>query len=189
MFESLCIVGFQTSSSHQDQSGSTGAPNEAMEQVAYADRIVLNKIDLVEAGNVEALEERISRMNAMAAIERAQRGDVAVDFLLGIGGFDLNSVQRSLGVRRPSPPRPQQADEPTASGGHDDHDHSQCDHDQGRCAHDDDDHCSHHHGHGHSHGLHNDAVTSVSLIQGGDLDLSKVIHKQLMLQRLGSRTR
>ena len=152
-----------------------------MEQIAYADRIVLNKTDLVKAGDAVALEERISRINAMAALESAQRGDVAVDFLLGIGGFDLNSVQRSLGIRRPSPPaRAEEANERPPSGGHDD-DHSQCNHDQGRCIHDDDDdddHCSHH-GHGHSHGLHSDAVTSVSLIQRGDLDLSKVIYRQI----------
>lgn len=48
--------------------------NEAVEQIAYADRIVLNKTDLVEASYLGSLQQRLKAVNQMAAVERAQRG-------------------------------------------------------------------------------------------------------------------
>lgn len=65
---------------------------EVREQVAFADVIVLNKTDLVDATALDALERRIRAMNAMARIERAApqiRAGVSIDKVLGIGGFDL----------------------------------------------------------------------------------------------------
>jgi hypothetical protein len=46
-------------------------------------------------------------------------------------------------------------------------DDSNCAHDEGKCEHD------HSHG-GHSHGAHNDAVTSVSIVCAGLLDLDRI---------------
>jgi G3E family GTPase len=65
---------------------------EVREQIAFADVIVLNKTDLVDASALDALENRIRSMNAMARIERAEpqiRAGVAIEKVLGIGGFDL----------------------------------------------------------------------------------------------------
>jgi G3E family GTPase len=62
---------------------------EAREQLAFADVIVLNKTDLVSAEQVASLERRIRGMNAMARIERTQQASVAMDRVLGLGGFDL----------------------------------------------------------------------------------------------------
>jgi len=65
---------------------------EAREQIAFADVIVLNKTDLVSAEELQALERRVRAMNALARIERSDpsgRASVPVDRVLGIGGFDL----------------------------------------------------------------------------------------------------
>ena len=65
---------------------------EAREQIAFADVIVLNKTDLVSADALDALERRVRAMNAMARIVRAaptERAQVPMQHLLGIGGFDL----------------------------------------------------------------------------------------------------
>jgi G3E family GTPase len=65
---------------------------EARTQVAFADVIVLNKTDLVSSAELEALERRVRAINALARIvcaDRAQRGAVAMNEVLGIGGFDL----------------------------------------------------------------------------------------------------
>ena len=65
---------------------------EVREQIAFADVIVLNKTDLVEASTLDEIERRIRAMNAMARIERAdpaRRAGIAIDKILGIGGFDL----------------------------------------------------------------------------------------------------
>ena len=62
---------------------------EAREQVAFADVLVINKTDLVDASGIEALERRLRSMNAMARLQRAHMASVPMSNVLGIGGFDL----------------------------------------------------------------------------------------------------
>lgn len=62
---------------------------EAREQVAFADVLVLNKVDLVDADAADALERRLRSMNAMARILRSYRASVPLAKVLDIGGFDL----------------------------------------------------------------------------------------------------
>ena len=69
--------------------------DEAKEQVAFADVILLNKIDLVAPGDLERLEARIKSMNSMAKIYRSRDAVVEMDKILNVGGFDL---ERSLEI-------------------------------------------------------------------------------------------
>jgi G3E family GTPase len=65
---------------------------EATTQIAFADVIVLNKADLVTPQELDALEQRVRGMNALARIVRAdpkERAAVPMKTVLGIGGFDL----------------------------------------------------------------------------------------------------
>lgn len=65
---------------------------ETTTQVAFADVIVLNKADLVSSEALDALEQRVRGMNALARIVRAdpvERASVPMNAVLGIGGFDL----------------------------------------------------------------------------------------------------
>ncbi|KAK6117021.1 hypothetical protein DH2020_049265 [Rehmannia glutinosa] len=70
--------------------------NEAVEQIAYADRIILNKIDLVSEAEVEALTKRIKLINGMAPIKLAKYGLVDMDFVLGVGGYDLDRIESEV---------------------------------------------------------------------------------------------
>jgi G3E family GTPase len=63
---------------------------EAQEQIAFADRILINKTDLVTPAELDELERKIRGMNAIAKIYRTQSARVDLDAILGIGGFDLN---------------------------------------------------------------------------------------------------
>ena len=68
------------------------ASEETRTQVAFADVIVLNKVDLVSAAELDALERQVRNINALAKIVRAAvgaRASVAMAEILGIGGFDL----------------------------------------------------------------------------------------------------
>ena len=69
-----------------------GDSREAAEQIAFADQIVLNKTDLVSESELQTLEARLHRLNPFAPIHRAQRADVALDQVLGRGGFDLDRI-------------------------------------------------------------------------------------------------
>lgn len=64
--------------------------NEAQEQIAFADVILLNKIDLVSNDVIEELERRIESMNAIAKIYRTRNAELEMDALLGVKAFDLN---------------------------------------------------------------------------------------------------
>jgi G3E family GTPase len=70
---------------------------ETAQQIAFADVILINKIDLVEPALLDAIEARIKRMNAAAKIHRTRDAAVDLDHVLGIGGFNL---ERALEVDR-----------------------------------------------------------------------------------------
>ncbi len=63
---------------------------EAQEQIAFADRILINKTDLVTPAELDELESKIRGMNAIAKIYRTQNSQVEIDTILGVGGFDLS---------------------------------------------------------------------------------------------------
>ncbi|XP_075108735.1 uncharacterized protein LOC107808501 isoform X2 [Nicotiana tabacum] len=117
--------------------------NEAVEQVAYADRIILNKIDLVAEAELEVLTKKIKHINGMAQIKRAKYGVVDMDFVLGVGGYDLDRVDSEV----------------QSEGSH--------------CGHHHEDGHGHHKGHHHDH-VHDSAVSSVSIVSEGTLDLDEV---------------
>ncbi|MEO0688559.1 MAG: GTP-binding protein, partial [Cyanobacteria bacterium J06649_11] len=64
--------------------------DEAQEQIAFADVILLNKTDLVTIEQLEELENRIRGMNAMAKIYRTRNSELEMDALLGVKAFDLD---------------------------------------------------------------------------------------------------
>lgn len=68
---------------------------EVQKQIAFADVILLNKIDLVSEPELEALESRVKRMNANAKVYRTCQGELPLDQVLHVGGFN---VERALEV-------------------------------------------------------------------------------------------
>jgi G3E family GTPase len=63
---------------------------EAQEQIAFADVILLNKTDLVSPEELTELESKIKGMNGMAKIYRTQNSELAMDALLGVQAFNLD---------------------------------------------------------------------------------------------------
>ena len=64
--------------------------DEAQEQIAFADVILLNKTDLVSPEELADLESKIQGMNKMAKIYRTQNSELEMDALLGVQAFDLD---------------------------------------------------------------------------------------------------
>ncbi|EDX76983.1 CobW/P47K family protein [Coleofasciculus chthonoplastes PCC 7420] len=114
----------------------------AYSQIAYGDIILLNKIDLVDEGDVDALEVRIREIKDGARIIRTTQSQVPLPLILSVGLFESD----------------QYFDESS------DHDHEHHDHEHHHdhdCDHEHHDH-HHHHDHDHSHHLENDGFTSIS---------------------------
>lgn len=64
----------------------------ALEQLEFADFIVMNKIDLVDQEKKNFLTTAIRRVNAFAPIIEAEHGKVNIDLLLGTGRFSLTDA-------------------------------------------------------------------------------------------------
>lgn len=113
---------------------------EAREQVAFADRIILNKVDLVTDAELAGVERRLRKLNPLAPITRSVRADVPLDQVLGLGGFDLGRI---LDIH------PQFANPAHGEHGHVHDEHCSHDHHDHDHAHVHDEHCGHDHDHDH----------------------------------------
>jgi len=65
---------------------------EAAEQVGFADRILMSKVDLVTDDERDRLSQRLQRINPRAPIRPVHFGDAPIAEVLDIRGFNLNAV-------------------------------------------------------------------------------------------------
>ncbi|HEY9728023.1 MAG TPA: GTP-binding protein [Chroococcales cyanobacterium] len=118
----------------------------AYSQIAYGDIIVLNKIDLVDEGDVDALEVRIRDIKPGARILRTTKSQVPLPLILSVGLFETDkyfALEESKHEHKH----------------HHEHEHHHHDHEcTPDCGHDHD----HEHHHHHSNHLENDGFTSLS---------------------------
>lgn len=80
---------------HLEEEKPDGVENEAVEQLAFADRVFINKCDLVQKEeHLEAVEKAIRGINKFAPMLRSQFATKAPDMelLLGLDAFDLEKV-------------------------------------------------------------------------------------------------
>ena len=130
---------------------------EALNQVGFADRLLVSKVDLVSDADYQALRSRLLHINPRATITPVNFGQVDLKEILDINGFNLNAI---LDID----PEFLAEEHPDAAAHDHDHDHGH-DHGHGH-DHDHDEHCAvegcddpaHHHGHGHHHHHHDDAI-------------------------------
>ncbi|KAF5182246.1 Cobw domain-containing protein [Thalictrum thalictroides] len=155
----VTLVDAKHANFHLDEVKPKGVVNEAIEQIAYADRIIVNKTDLVGEAEIDSLVQRIKSINKMANLTRTKFGNVNLDYVLGIGGFDLERIESVVNAENPK------EDHASHDHGHD-HDHSHDHHHHDKHGHE------HEHNHAHDH-THDPGVTSVSIVCEGSLDLEK----------------
>ena len=77
---------------HLDEIKPEGIENESIEQVAFADRMILNKTDLVTQAHLDLVERRLRGINHGAEIIHAQNAKIDLDRILDVGAFDLQRV-------------------------------------------------------------------------------------------------
>jgi len=68
-----------------------------VDQVEFADVIVLNKVDVTAAEDLERCEAIVRRLNPEARLLRTEHGRVALDEVLDTGRFDLERAAGSPG--------------------------------------------------------------------------------------------
>ncbi|MEP0072596.1 MAG: GTP-binding protein [Marinomonas sp.] len=87
----ITLVDAKHVSAHLDD-----GTDEVMAQVAFADRIILNKADLVSEQDMLDLQNRLKDMNQMAGFYSATMADAPISELLDIGGFN---IQRAIDMK------------------------------------------------------------------------------------------
>ncbi|MCY4664805.1 MAG: GTP-binding protein, partial [Acidimicrobiaceae bacterium] len=75
---------------HLDDVRYDGVNSQAVDQIVSADRIIVNKVDLVDEDTVERIERRIRRFNQRSEIDRSSYAEVNLDAILGIQAFELS---------------------------------------------------------------------------------------------------
>merc|ERR1712039_864516 len=89
----LTLVDAKHIIQHLDDEKPEGVENEAVEQITFADRIMLNKCDLVESEEeLLEVEKRIRAINERVPIRRPTNSEVEMDYILGIRGFSLDKI-------------------------------------------------------------------------------------------------
>jgi G3E family GTPase len=63
--------------------------NEAVEQVAFSDIILVNKMDLVSPEGMAAIESRVRQLNPLAKIYHTANAEIDLADILDVGAFDL----------------------------------------------------------------------------------------------------
>jgi G3E family GTPase len=132
-----------------------GTEDEAVKQLAFADVILLNKTDLVSPAELDELETRIHRINAVAKIHRTRNCDIPLDRVLNVGGFNLGrATELDPQFLEPEYPFEWAGAYALPAGTHDlvigHHHHDGDAHDHGH------DHEGHDHAHHHHHGNENE---------------------------------
>lgn len=91
----LTVVDAKHIIQHLDEEKPKDVENEAVEQVAFADRILVNKIDLIDDPSyLDEVERRIKMINKYADIQRTQFKTTPPDMksILGLKAFNLDRV-------------------------------------------------------------------------------------------------
>lgn len=136
---------------------------ERHSQISFADKILLNKFDLVNDQEVAEVWSRIRSYNSSAPIVPSVKGILPASELTNIGAYDLGKIEEE--------------ERPHEHGGHGHshgHGHDECHEDHGSGhGHECGDDCSHdvghggHGGHGHDSSRHNSQIGSFSIVRKG----------------------
>ncbi len=145
---------------------------EAEDQIAFADVVLLNKTDLVNAQELADIEATIRAINPHAIIHRTQRAAIDLAKVLDRGAFDLKRALDNdphfLDHDHPDHICGPDCDHDHDHGHHHHHDHDRHHEHDHVCGPD----CDHDHHHGHASVIHDVTVMSVSL-RTGELDPAK----------------
>lgn len=85
----ICLADAKHVRAHLDELKPDGAVNEAVQQVAFSDRILLNKVDLVTPEELAAIRETIVSINGFAEILTCERSKADLSKLIGISSFNI----------------------------------------------------------------------------------------------------
>lgn len=148
----VTMVDAKHIAAHLDDLVLDGSDNQAVDQIVCADRIVINKVDLVGPDEITSLTQRIRGLNATAEIVESSYAQIDLDRILGVGANEFSQILVETGGLHEEE-HAHDHEHQEAHGEHETH------HDH---AHLDDDHADH---------QHDESVSSVGIEVDADIDL------------------
>jgi len=88
----ITFIDAKFTGQHLDEQKPEGVENEAHEQVAFADVLVVNKTDLVSPEELEQIKQKIKNINVHAKIIESQYSQIPIDQVINIEAFDLTKT-------------------------------------------------------------------------------------------------
>ena len=88
----VCLADAKHLPQHLDEVKPEGAVNEALQQVAFSDKILLNKVDLVTKEEKEKLKVRLASINKFATVIETEKSRAPLDKILGLNSFQMESI-------------------------------------------------------------------------------------------------
>jgi G3E family GTPase len=142
----VTMVDAKHIAAHLDDLVLDGSDNQAVDQIVCADRIVINKVDLVGPDDIASLTQRIRGLNATAEIVESSYAQIDLGKILGVGANEFSQILVET------------------DGLHEEehvHGHKEHEHEHEHAHHDDD----------HAHHQHDESVSSVGIEVDADIDL------------------
>jgi G3E family GTPase len=144
----VTMVDAKHIAAHLDDLVLDGSDNQAVDQIVCADRIVINKVDLVGPDEIASLTQRIRGLNATAEIVESSYAQIDLGKIFGVGANEFSQILvETDGLH-----------EEDHAHGHEEHDHE---HEHEHAQHDDD----------HADHQHDESVSSVGIEVDADVDL------------------
>jgi G3E family GTPase len=88
----ICLADCKHITQHLDEVKPENAVNEAQQQVAFADKILLNKIDLVTEEEKKNVIKRLASLNQFAKVIETTKSKAPLDQIMGIKSFNMDSI-------------------------------------------------------------------------------------------------
>jgi G3E family GTPase len=92
----ICLVDCKHVRAHLHETKAEDAVNEAVCQVAFSDRILLNKVDLVTKEELQELKEEIASINSFAELYETERSKVPLEKVMNLSSFSIERMNETL---------------------------------------------------------------------------------------------
>jgi G3E family GTPase len=88
----ITVVDCKHALQHLNEVKPDGVENESVEQVAFADVVILNKVDLVDEPTKQAVRARVQEINGLVKMVETQHSRVEVKDVMNIRAFSLDRI-------------------------------------------------------------------------------------------------
>jgi len=92
----VCLVDCKFILEHINEKREDDQINEAVTQVAFSDRILMNKIDLVTQAELAELKLTINSINSFAELIETERSKVDLEKIMNLSAFSVERLQGAL---------------------------------------------------------------------------------------------